>query len=169
MSGNNGHSEWVQTILARYGGELLRYAQRLTRDEGLACDVVQETFLKLCQQDRSTLDGHLVEWLYTVCRHRAIDVRRKEQRMSLVAAEALMEVPSKQAPPDAPLELADTASAVLAWLSTLSERQQEVVRLKFQSGLQYREIAGVTGLSESHVGVLLHEALQTLRKKMRVT
>lgn len=169
MSGNNGHAEWVQTILLRHEDGLLRYARRLTADDGLARDVVQETFLRLCQQDRSKLDGHLVEWLYTVCRHRAIDVRRKEQRMNLVAEDSLSEIASAQPPPDASLETADTTGQVLEWLARLPERQQEVVRLKFQSGLQYREIARVTGLTESYVGVLLHEALQTLRQKMRPT
>jgi len=47
--------------------------------------------------------------------------------------------------------------------------QQEAVRLRFQSQFSYREIAGVMGLSESHVGVLLHTAIKTLRQSFADT
>ena len=42
--------------------------------------------------------------------------------------------------------------------------QQEAVRLRFLQSFSYREIAGVMGLTESHVGVLLHTAIKTLRQ-----
>jgi len=52
-----------------------------------------------------------------------------------------------------------------ALLALLPPREREVVRLKFQQGLKYGEIAAVTGLSVSHVGVLIHEAMARLRKR----
>lgn len=64
------------------------------------------------------------------------------------------------------VELQDTSSEVLRLLETLPENQQEVVRLKFQNGLSYREISEITGLSVSNVGYLLHAAIQTLRRKL---
>ena len=42
--------------------------------------------------------------------------------------------------------------------------QQEAVRLKFLQQFSYREIAEVMGLSESHVGVLIHTAMKKLRQ-----
>ena len=50
----------------------------------------------------------------------------------------------------------------------LPENQQEVVRLKFQNGMSYREIATVTELSVSNVGFLLHAAIQALRARANV-
>ena len=47
----------------------------------------------------------------------------------------------------------------------LPENQQQVIRLKFHSGLKYREISAATGLSEGNVGFLLHTALQSLRQQ----
>ena len=80
----NGHAgqQWVSMALDRFEGRLLRYAQRITGDPHRAADVVQETFLKLCHEDQASLDGHLAQWLYTVCRNKALDVRRKESRMT---------------------------------------------------------------------------------------
>ena len=55
---------------------------------------------------------------------------------------------------------------VLRAMEDLPENQQEVVRLKFQNGLSYREISKVTGLSESNVGFLIHTAVKRLREKI---
>jgi len=41
-----------------------------------------------------------------------------------------------------------------------------VLRLKFQEGLSYREIAAITDVSVSNVGFLLHTALKTLRGRL---
>lgn len=67
---------WLREVLARHERSLVRYAARITGDAELGRDVAQDTFLRLASVDRAELDGHLVQWLYTVARRRAIDVRR---------------------------------------------------------------------------------------------
>ena len=74
-------ANWIRQALERYEKPLIRYACRITGDLETARDVVQDAFLRLCQADRAKVDGHLAAWLYTVCRNRAYDVRRKEGRM----------------------------------------------------------------------------------------
>lgn len=64
-------------------------------------------------------------------------------------------------------ELADTTARLLALVDTLPPAQREVVRLRFQADLSYKEIADVTAKTVSHVGVLLHEAMVTLRRQAR--
>jgi RNA polymerase sigma-70 factor (ECF subfamily) len=44
--------------------------------------------------------------------------------------------------------------------------QQEAVRLKFQHGLSYKEIASVLDLTVTNVGFILHTALKTLRARL---
>ena len=61
--------QWILDVVAQWESDLVRYARHLVGDVERARDVVQDTFLKLCQQDRGQLDGHLVEWLFTVCRN----------------------------------------------------------------------------------------------------
>lgn len=161
-----GASDWLRSVVADYEGPLVRYAARITGDTERARDVVQDTFLRLCEQDRQELDGRLAEWLYTVCRRRAIDVQRKEHRMRAALPEELNRCCSTCEPPHAAVEREETHAAVLAQVGRLPANQQEVVRLKFQAGLSYREIAGVTGLSVSNVGYLLHTALKTVRREL---
>ena len=48
-------------------------------------------------------------------------------------------------------------------LSQLADRERELVALKYGAGLTNRAIAGLSGLSESNVAVILHRAIHTLR------
>jgi RNA polymerase sigma-70 factor (ECF subfamily) len=78
---------------------------------------------------------------------------------------ALFECPLPAQP--AALEQHETENQALRLLAELPDNQQEVVRLKFQDNLSYREIAEVTGLTTSNVGYLLHMAVKRLREQMR--
>ena len=72
------------------------------------------------------------------------------------------------ASPDAERQLAqkEAAAGLLQHVASLPDRQQEVLRLKFNGGLSYRQIAEVTGLTVTNVGVTLHTAIGKLRKQM---
>jgi RNA polymerase sigma-70 factor (ECF subfamily) len=51
-------------------------------------------------------------------------------------------------------------------LETLDDRSREVVRLKFNEGLSYKEISARTGLKIGHVGYLLHHALKAIADEL---
>ena len=61
------------------------------------------------------------------------------------------------------VEQRESAAHILALLEKLPPREQEVVRLKLQNELSYREISRVTGLSVSNVGYLIHMAVRKIR------
>jgi RNA polymerase sigma-70 factor (ECF subfamily) len=76
--------------------------------------------------------------------------------------------PPRASPPPPPrpgrsLEHAETHAAILRLIGDLPPNQQEVVRLKFQNGFSYKEIARITELSVSNVGFLIHTAVARLR------
>ncbi len=60
----------------------------------------------------------------------------------------------------------ERSSGVLEIMEELPERQQEVVRLKFQGGLSYREIAEVMNTTVNNVGVMLHTAIKNIRQRL---
>lgn len=152
--------DWIAATVRRYERPLFAYVLSLLGDRHRTQDVVQEAFLELCQHPRAELEPKLAPWLFAVCRRRTIDIHRKEHRMSALVADP----PANSCGPDESLEHQDTTAAVLARVATLPANQREAVRLKFQNQFSYREIAEVMGLSESHVGVLLHLALKSLRQ-----
>ena len=159
-------AEWVRAALERHETSLLRYAQSLTGDPDSAQDIVQDTFLRLCEQDPAAIDGHLAQWLFTVCRNRALDLHRKDRRMSPLTD---LDLENREAAGPSPATQAanrDTADTVMTLLAGLPPNQREVVRLKFQGQMSYDEIAAVTSLSVGNVGFLLHTALKTLRRRL---
>ena len=158
------HAEnFVQTAVVDYQSPLTRYAARLVGDPDRARDIVQDTFVKLMAQPRAEVDGHIAEWLFTVCRHRALDVLRKEGRMKRFEEGEMERVAAEETRPARALEAAETQDALLQMIDRLPANQQEVVRLKFQSGFSYKEISRITAHSVSHVGVLIHHAVTRLR------
>lgn len=154
---------WILDALERHERPLVSYVRRLVGDVEAARDAVQEAFLRLCRADPPPKGAHTRAWLFRVCRNLAIDHLRKEGRMSPLET-PIADVPARAAP-DVQVARADEAERLRAWVGELSPPQQEVVRLRFQDALSYREIAVVTGTSVSHVGVLLHRALAALRAR----
>ena len=155
----------LPTILAEYEKPLTRYAAHITGDIERAREVVQDTFLKLCLQKPAQVRGHLTQWLYTVCRNRALDVLRKERRMTGISDAQLQ---ARSGPElSAVLEKEEQLAEVLKILATLHASQQEVLRLKFQGDLSYLEISQVTSLTVSNVGFLIHTGLKTIRERVQ--
>ncbi len=160
------HQSWVKHALARHERPLVRYARRLVGDLDLARDIVQDCFLRLCKRQPAELDGHLTEWLYTVCRNRSLDHLRRKGRMASVDQRQLADRPANGVAPDAHAVRNEHESLLARGLGELPERQREVLRLKFQEAMSYREIAAAMQLSVSHVGVLIHTALRRLKKQI---
>ncbi len=164
-NGSSPNPDWLTAAVDRYEGPLLRYTRRITGDVETARDVVQEAFLRLCREEPATVDGHLAQWLFTVCRRRALDVLKKESRMKASPQDTVLDRATCDTPSQA-AQRRETTARVLELLDRLPANQQEVVRLKFQGGLSYREISNVTGLSLTNVGYLIHTAIQTLRNQL---
>ncbi len=157
--------DWVHAALLEHERGLVSFAARITGETERARDVVQETFLELCAQEPAALDGRLREWLFRVCRNRALDVRRKESRMTTTSEAGRDRQAERASEPDAALEHEEQLSGVLRSMESLPDAQQEVLLLKFRHGLAYREISRVTGHTISNVGYLIHVGIKALRAK----
>jgi RNA polymerase sigma-70 factor (ECF subfamily) len=157
-------AEWIADALARFETPLLRFATKLLRDGDRARDIVQETFLQLCRSGRAAVEDHLAAWLFRVCRNRVLDLRRKETRVQIEPA-----TPDAADPRPDPAEVIqrrEDTGQVIGILETLTESQQEVVYLRFQGGLSYKEISEITGHTVGNVGVILHTAVKKVRAQL---
>jgi RNA polymerase sigma-70 factor (ECF subfamily) len=157
---------WVLAAVDRFEGPLTLYATRLLGESDRARDVVQDTFLKLCKQEQAELQDRLAEWLFTVCRNRALDVLRKERRMHPLNDDHAAGFAAAEPDPAEAFTQADAARQAIELLETLPVNQREVIRLKFQHGFSYREISRISGHSVSNVGFLIHTGLKTLRRRL---
>ena len=160
------HLMWIRSAVAEYERALTLYTVKILGDMSRAQDVVQDAFLKLCEQDRGAVEPRLRAWLFTVCRNRALDVRRKEKRMTPLNAATEQGHPNADPAPPEALAKEETASHVLGLLDALPDRQREAIRLKFQHGHSYREISQVMDTTVNNVGVLIHTGIKTLRTRV---
>jgi RNA polymerase sigma factor (sigma-70 family) len=161
--------EWIRSVMDRHEGPLLRYTARiLGGDLERGRDVVQDAFLKLWKSDRFGVDDNVAQWLFAVCRNGAVDVLRKEKRMIGLSDEIKRNKAASGSGPHALAEQQEAAGHVNQAMAQLPENQQEVIRLKFQNGFTYKQIAEITGLSVSGVGFHIHTAMQTLKRKFKV-
>jgi RNA polymerase sigma-70 factor (ECF subfamily) len=151
----------IQEALARYERPLISHARAITGDLESARDAVQETFLRLSRQDVCALAPRLAPWLFMVCKNCALDHRRKILRFQ----EGPLEDEHADAgrSPSADAEHREETSLLRRLVGELSPREQELVRLKFEAGLSYKEIAETLRISVSNVGVQLHNAIQSLK------
>ena len=162
----NADSERMQILLRRFEIPLLQFATRITGDRERARDVVQETFVKF-QNNGAFQNPEPATWLFTVCRNGALNVCRKEKRMMYLDEELIESRVGEQPMPFERLEEEEAAAFLTRIIGTLPPRQQEVLRLKFQNDLSYRQIADITKTTTNNVGVLIHTALKTLRQHYR--
>ena len=160
------NSEFLAMALERYEAPLIGYATDILGDVEHARDVVQDTFLRLCRAGPDKVRDHLAQWLFTVCRNRAYDVRRKEGRTSPLNEDDLRTKPATGPCPVEMLERKETVRQVLELMETLPAKHREVLYLKFQCELSYKEIAAVTTLSVGNVGFLIHTGVRKVRKQI---
>jgi RNA polymerase sigma-70 factor (ECF subfamily) len=161
-----GQSEWVRAAVERYQDALIRYAWLQTGNIEIARDVVQDTFTRLCAEEPQHLNSHLAQWLFTVCRNRALDVQKKNGlRKPPIGDAAILRI-DPAADPAKRAEQREDAADALSLVSQLPMNQQEVLRLKFQNGFSYKEISQIIGLSVGNVGFLIHSAIKTVRQRM---
>ncbi len=158
-------SALVRQALEQHESALIAYAAGiLGGDIDRARDVVQDTFLRLYLSDPIKVRENLKAWLYTVCRNRALDCLRKDQRLELGNDDFIASTPSEQRDPSQEADTNELCQRVWGLLDRLSLNQREVIRLKFQHDCSYQEIAEITGLTTGNVGFLMHVAIKKLRE-----
>ena len=143
-----------------HAGQLHRYVTRLTGDEQLAQDVVQETLVRAWRHPEvleRDVDGTRA-WMWTVARNLVTDDRRSARRRHELTSD---EVPDAGVP--------DRTAAVLdAWLVSdalagLSAEHRSVVVGAYWGGRSVAELAAEQGIPPGTVKSRLHYGLRALR------
>lgn len=145
-----------------------RYFYYRTGCADLSEDLCQETFVR-AYRAFSRFDparATAATWLLTIARRLYIDQwRRTKNRVY-----ADMEVPESVIGEDSPetnLCRHETHAALYRAMCALSDRERNLIALKYASGMRNREIAVILGKSERHTAVLLCRTLEKLKKNLQ--
>ena len=166
-----GRLEALDALYERYASMAYGIARRITGDDTLAEDVVQDAFLGAWRSaDRYVAGrGSVKTWLLAIVHHRAIDVVRRRRPVSELPEEQEgARTPEKLIVPDLWGEVAGRldAEAVRAALATLPALQRQAVELAYFGGLSQTEIAERTGVPLGTVKGRVRLALIALRREL---
>ena len=157
-----GQADDFTDLYRQYLPRILNYVRLRVGDEAVAQDLTAEVF------ERAVAKQHTLRrreafgaWLFRIARNTVAGYYR--QRRPSIPLERATERPDETASPLDSLIRREELAKMLDALSNLSDREQEIIRLKFAAGLGNQEIGQVMRLRAGHVAVLQYRALRKLR------
>jgi RNA polymerase sigma-70 factor (ECF subfamily) len=102
-------------------------------------------------------------WLFSIARNLVIDHHRQNQQT--ISLDEQMDLVAPAPGVEQQVQMQQDFVHLEKLLASLPEREQELVAFKYGAELTNREIARLTGLSETNVGSILHRVVNKLRNQ----
>lgn len=155
----------IEALNVRFGAAMLAVAQRVTRHERIAEEVVQDALLAVWR-DPGRYDpakGTLGPWLLTLTRYKAIDAVRRESAIRRRTVD--VDLTLREAPDDVHDEVWKglRRERLRQAMATLSDDQRRAVELAFMNGLTHVEVAERLGIPLGTAKTRIRSALLRLR------
>lgn len=169
----NGNNRAFDELLSRSQDKIFNYIMYIVKDENLANDLFQETYLKAItkmQNGRYTDSGRFFWWLTRVAHNVIIDHYRavksshiieptKDNDLSNLNSNSIMDSCR-----ESEMANAQVLRDVKKLMEALPEQQREVVFMRYFQELSFKEIAQITGVSINTSLGRMRYALINLRK-----
>lgn len=155
-------------LYEEYFPKVYNYVRYRVIDPAAADDLTSSVFHKAFDR-RSSYDPSRAgfgTWLFTIARNTINDHLRAVRRRKLLSLEWLRDRASGEPDPEQIMIGNEERDRLLDAIAKLPERERDIMGLKYAAGKTNRTIAGLTGLSESNVGVIVHRAIGKLRSRM---
>ena len=152
-------------IYDHYFSRVYNYVRYRIADAEVADDLTAQVFERtLIHIDAYRPDrAPFAAWLFAIARNLVSDHLRASRRRKWISLDALRNWTSAEPQPDVAIIRDETRVELLQAMSRLSDRERDLIALKFAAGLTNRDIAELMGLSASNVGVILYRAVRRLR------
>src|SRR3954466_3756835 len=162
-----GDARDFESLFARLAPRVHGFFLRSFRNEAVADDLLQVTFMKLHRaRARYRPDLKLAPWLFAVAARVRLDELRRRLRLPEDAGEDTLARADEQAPRDPPGASA-LKDAVRAALDGLPESQRTVIHLHRYEGMTFSEIAFALGTTEGAVKLRAFRGYETLREQLK--
>jgi RNA polymerase sigma factor (sigma-70 family) len=155
-------------LVDRFSGLVWHIARGHRLGDADAADVAQTVWLRLVESlPRLREPAALGGWLATTTRHECLRVLRISGREVPDESDALVDIPSTDASPEAVAELAEDRQLVRAALDRLSERCRTLLRaLAYSPDDSYADISAALGMPVGSIGPTRARCLQRLRREL---
>lgn len=162
------NEEWLEKlfgeIFQKHECRLYTLAQRLTKSDLYAKDVIQEVFLKLWEHRHDLPSIQNVEaWLYRLTENKVIDFLRKAAADGRLKEAIWQKLPLDTNEPEAWVEAKEYHQIIQQAIDRLPPQRKLIYQLNREEGLNYQEIAKELQISKHTVKNQLSTALQSIR------
>lgn len=169
---SKGNNQAFDVLLERYKDKIYSYIYFSVRNDELAEDIFQETFVKAIvtiQQGRYTENGKFAAWLTRIAHNLIIDLFRQEKNENVVSNdETEVDLFNDMKLSDDNIETRLVNEQVLRdvrrLVDFLPDNQREVVYMRFYQDLSFKEISEITGVSINTALGRMRYALLNLRR-----
>ena len=156
-----------QRLYELTSSQLLACLVRILRNRALAEDALQDVYVQVwrraTQFERGR--GSSWAWLIAIARYRAIDLQRRERRMTAGGTDEIAEMAADEAPHDSLMTLGRHAATALdGCIAALQPRQRECILLSYQNGMTHAEVADRIGEPLGSVKSWIRRGLTALRR-----
>lgn len=155
-----------ESIYKEYFNPVFNYIMIRVQNEPLAEDLAASVWQKVLRK-LDTFDankGNLRQWLFGIARNEInMHYRLAYIRKIFSLCETEEQIPSPEQDAYVLLRDEEKKKALLGAVKTLGQREQDLLSLKFYSGLNNREIAALLRISESNAGTIIYRGLEKLR------
>lgn len=157
--------ERFETLFRNHYGQMLRLAMLLLKDDEEARDVVSDVFASVWDGTADPYADNPKGYLLMCVRNRCLDLlghkktkERVQRLLTLESSPVMMPANEEQRGPEKLKEIVDTR---------LTPRDRQVLLMKYERKMKYREIAAELTISEAAVYKHLAQALKTLRDNLK--
>ena len=168
-----GQESAFATLLERYRSRVFTTILLIVRDEDVAEDLLQDTFIKAIHTlkgGRYNEEGKFAPWICRIAHNLAIDSFRRGKRtphVSLTDNDRLANTLTiADDGPDDILAREETHHRLRALIQELPAAQKEVLLMRHYGDMSFQEIADATGVSINTALGRMRYALINLRKRM---
>ena len=141
----------------QHADAVYRFLLKNIRDKEKARDLVQDSFEKLWVNVGQVMAEKAKSYLFTTAYHKLIDQTRMDKRMADWDTVNMSEYSHSE-------QYSDVMEKLEKGVAQLPADQCSVIMLRDYEGYSYREIAGMTGLSEAQVKVYIYRARVFLKE-----
>lgn len=168
----DGNNAAFDTLLQRHQAKLYSYILRIVKNEEIANDIFQDTFIKIImtlKQGRYTENGKFGAWLTRIAHNLIIDFYRQEKSENSVSTDdETTNLLNRRDLCEENIEdllVNDQIRAdVRKIIDALPDPQREVVMMRYYNDMSFKEIADVTGVSINTALGRMRYALMNMRR-----
>lgn len=168
----NGEQAAAEQLIRLYKNKVFGYISMYIRDQALAEDLFQDTFLKVIQSLKSGRyqdSGRFISWVMRIAHNLIIDHFRREKQMNTVSSDdnEWNVLNSKKLAEDNAEDVIvkrQVIRDIRRLIQMLPKDQREVVILRHYTGLSFKEISEITGVSINTALGRMRYALINIRK-----